>query len=144
MHASLAKEEQEPAGPRQTLSSTHCAMLNDRLRRPFSRFHAAFHETLVVESAVFAGEVQVPNRFTGGAAQRGPLARPVAGITAQRPFLRGPVHARFALIAACRGDAGPQRIQLLRRAVGLGLRRVGTDLQSVSAADEVGENAGGA
>jgi hypothetical protein len=39
------------------------ALIEDCLRRPFSSLEATFHESLVVERAVLAGEVYISHRL---------------------------------------------------------------------------------
>src|SRR3954468_18231683 len=116
----------------------------DRSRPPFAGLDATFHETLIVERAMLAGEVQRTDALADRTADRRPLARHEAGIAAERPRMTRPVEARFACVRARGRKTRIDRIELPRRGIGLHLRRAFADLDPVPSADEIGENAGGA
>src|SRR5690606_34632945 len=119
----------------------NAAPFEDRLRRPLAAFDATLHEALVVVSAMLAGEMQVAHGFADGASQRRPLAGAEAGIAAQAPRMAGPMEARLAHAGTRRSDAGKDRLQLAARRIRLLPRRTLTDVETVLAADEVGQDA---
>src|SRR5258708_38056972 len=64
-------------------------------RRPLARLASAFHETLRIERAVLAREMEVAHGFSLRSPDRGPLAGQITGVAAARVAKRRPMKARF-------------------------------------------------